>query len=87
MNLNSPNNVNMNNLDFLSENSELESLEHNSNYGINANSKRRVVYIQNMSTKGKKAANSNKKSKWLHEQNALNNANSLFQKLNFPKQI
>lgn len=82
MNLNSPNNVNMNNLDFLSENSELESLEHNSNYGINANSKRRVVYIQNMSTKGKKAANSNKKSKWLHEQNALNNANSLFQKLN-----
>ncbi len=25
MNLNSPNNVNMNNLDFLSENSELES--------------------------------------------------------------
>lgn len=75
-------NPNANNLDFMSEQSELDSLENNSNYGINPSSKRKVVYIQNMSTKGKKAANSNKKSKWLHEQNALNNANALFQKLN-----
>lgn len=72
-------NPNANNLDFMSEQSELDSLENNSNYGINPSSKRKVVYIQNMSTKGKKAANSNKKSKWLHEQNALNNANALFQ--------
>lgn len=47
-------NPNANNLDFMSEQSELDSLENNSNYGINPSSKRKVVYIQNMSTKGKK---------------------------------
>ncbi|XBW35701.1 hypothetical protein QEN19_001271 [Hanseniaspora menglaensis] len=67
---------------IMSEISELESLENVSNNGIVINSKRRIVYIQNMSTKGKKTINSNKKSKWVHDQAASVNAASLFQKLN-----
>lgn len=66
---------------LMTEMSDLDSVDNLSNNGINMNSKRRIVYIQNLSTKGKKSVNSNKKSKWMHEQTANINANSLFQKL------
>ncbi|OBA27053.1 Serine/threonine-protein kinase [Hanseniaspora valbyensis NRRL Y-1626] len=67
---------------IMSDISDIDSMDNLSNNGINMNSKRKVVYIQNLSLKGKKSINSNKKSKWLHEQAASVNANSLFQKLN-----